>query len=86
MGYQMAFDSGKSKLTKNNFALGYSTGDFVLHTNVNDGQVKWRHSWEKFTYFVHYSGDPKTEHSNLDPFGFWTTVQPFKFRTSCPMV
>lgn len=35
----MAFDSGKSKLTKNNFALGYSTGDFVIHTNVNDGQV-----------------------------------------------
>jgi len=38
-GYQMAFDSGKSKLTKNNFCLGYTTGDFVLHTNVNDGQV-----------------------------------------------
>ena len=38
-GYQMAFDSGKSKLTKNNFCLGYSAGDFVLHTNVNDGQV-----------------------------------------------
>lgn len=38
-GYQMAFDTAKSKLTKNNFALGYSTGDFVLHTNVNDGQV-----------------------------------------------
>lgn len=39
LGYQMAFDSGKSKLTKNNFALGYTTGDFVIHTNVNDGQV-----------------------------------------------
>ena len=39
LGYQLAFDSGKSKLTKNNFALGYSTGDFVIHTNVNDGQV-----------------------------------------------
>ena len=38
-GYQLAFDTGKSKLTKNNFCLGYSTGDFVLHTNVNDGQV-----------------------------------------------
>ena len=35
----MAFDTSKSQLTKNNFALGYSTGDFVLHTNVNDGQV-----------------------------------------------
>ena len=38
-GYELAFDSGKSKLTKNNFCLGYSVGDFVLHTNVNDGQV-----------------------------------------------
>jgi hypothetical protein len=39
LGYQMAFDTGKSKLTKNNFALGYSAGDLVIHTNVNDGQV-----------------------------------------------
>ena len=33
-GYQVAFDSQKSKITANNFALGYSAGDFVLHTNV----------------------------------------------------
>lgn len=33
-GYQLAFDTQKSKLTANNFALGYTTGDFVLHTNV----------------------------------------------------
>lgn len=33
-GYQLAFDSQKSKITANNFALGYTTGDFVLHTNV----------------------------------------------------
>ncbi|XP_046395766.1 voltage-dependent anion-selective channel protein 2-like [Ischnura elegans] len=37
-GYQMTFDSAKSKFTKNNFAVGYSAGDFVLHTSVNDGQ------------------------------------------------
>ncbi|XP_052898975.1 voltage-dependent anion-selective channel-like isoform X1 [Anopheles moucheti] len=37
-GYQVAFDSQKSKITANNFALGYSAGDFVLHTNVNDGR------------------------------------------------
>ncbi|KAM8854200.1 non-selective voltage-gated ion channel VDAC2 isoform 1-T4 [Synchiropus picturatus] len=36
-GYQMAFDMAKSKLTQNNFALGYRAGDFQLHTNVNDG-------------------------------------------------
>lgn len=37
-GYQTAFDSQKSKVTRNNFALGFSTGDFILHTNVDDGQ------------------------------------------------
>ncbi|KAH0624335.1 hypothetical protein JD844_031716 [Phrynosoma platyrhinos] len=34
-GYQMTFDSAKSKLTRNNFAVGYKTGDFQLHTNVS---------------------------------------------------
>ncbi|KAM5237238.1 voltage-dependent anion-selective channel protein 2 isoform X6 [Phocoena phocoena] len=33
-GYQMTFDSAKSKLTRNNFAVGYRTGDFQLHTNA----------------------------------------------------
>lgn len=33
-GYEMAFDTSKSKLTKSNFALGYEGGDFTLHTNV----------------------------------------------------
>lgn len=33
-GYQMAFDTAKSKLAQNNFALGHRTGDFQLHTNV----------------------------------------------------
>lgn len=37
-GYQCALDANNRKLTKNNFALGFSTGDFVLHTNVDDGQ------------------------------------------------
>ncbi|XP_073775416.1 voltage-dependent anion-selective channel protein 2 isoform X1 [Danio rerio] len=36
-GYQMSFDTAKSKMTQNNFAVGYKTGDFQLHTNVNDG-------------------------------------------------
>ncbi|NXK89988.1 VDAC3 protein, partial [Formicarius rufipectus] len=36
-GYQMAFDTAKSKLSQNNFALGYKAGDFQLLTNVNDG-------------------------------------------------
>ncbi|XP_043957463.1 voltage-dependent anion-selective channel protein 2-like [Gambusia affinis] len=36
-GYQMTFDSAKSKMTQSNFAVGYKTGDFQLHTNINDG-------------------------------------------------
>jgi len=37
-GYKTAFDTQKSQLTTNNFALGYLGKDFVLHTSVNDGQ------------------------------------------------
>ncbi|XP_017774636.1 PREDICTED: voltage-dependent anion-selective channel-like [Nicrophorus vespilloides] len=37
-GYQAGYDTHNKKLTKNNFALGFSTGDFILHTNVDDGQ------------------------------------------------
>lgn len=37
-GYKTAFDSQASKLVTNNFALGYTTKDFVLHTAVNNGE------------------------------------------------
>uniref|UniRef100_A0A8C0R318 Non-selective voltage-gated ion channel VDAC3 n=1 Tax=Canis lupus dingo TaxID=286419 RepID=A0A8C0R318_CANLU len=37
VGYQMNFDTTKSKLSQDNFALGYKVADFQLHTNVNDG-------------------------------------------------
>lgn len=37
-GYQMAFDTAKSKLSSNNFALAYNGGDFILGANCNDGQ------------------------------------------------
>lgn len=33
-GYQMTIDSAKSKMTHSNFAVGYKTGDFQLHTNM----------------------------------------------------
>uniref|UniRef100_A0A667Z4J2 Non-selective voltage-gated ion channel VDAC2 n=1 Tax=Myripristis murdjan TaxID=586833 RepID=A0A667Z4J2_9TELE len=36
-GYQMTFDTAKSRMTRSNFAVGYKTADFQLHTNVNDG-------------------------------------------------
>jgi len=37
LGYQCSFDTAKSALTRNNFAVGYQAKDFTLHTNVNDG-------------------------------------------------
>ncbi|KAM8973623.1 non-selective voltage-gated ion channel VDAC1 [Pelodytes ibericus] len=36
-GYQMTFESAKSKVSQSNFAVGYKTDEFQLHTNVNDG-------------------------------------------------
>jgi len=36
-GYQTSFDIGKSVITKNNFGIGYTAPDFVLHTSVNNG-------------------------------------------------
>ncbi|XP_017761407.1 PREDICTED: voltage-dependent anion-selective channel-like [Eufriesea mexicana] len=36
-GYQACFDTQRNKLTKNNFALGYTDSDFSLHAAVNDG-------------------------------------------------
>lgn len=38
MGYQMSFDTAKSKLNKSNFASGYVAKDFTVHANVNDGK------------------------------------------------
>uniref|UniRef100_A0A2K6UPD8 Non-selective voltage-gated ion channel VDAC1 n=1 Tax=Saimiri boliviensis boliviensis TaxID=39432 RepID=A0A2K6UPD8_SAIBB len=36
-GYQMNFETAKSRVTQSNFATGYKTDEFQLHTNVNDG-------------------------------------------------
>lgn len=36
-GYQLGFDTAKSKLARSNFAIGYATDEFTLHTSVNDG-------------------------------------------------
>jgi len=38
-GVQLAYDTNKGKLVKNNLSLGYSSGDLVLHSNVNDGTI-----------------------------------------------
>lgn len=36
-GYQVTFEAGRNKITQSNFAVGYKTDEFQLHTNVNDG-------------------------------------------------
>merc|ERR1712126_635071 len=36
-GYQTCFDLTKSAVTKNNFGIGYSTSDMVLHTSLTNG-------------------------------------------------
>eukprot|EP00069_Balaena_mysticetus_P014970 bmy_22439T0 len=33
----MNFETTKSRVTQSNFAVGYKTDEFQLHTNVNDG-------------------------------------------------
>uniref|UniRef100_A0A2K6EYM4 Non-selective voltage-gated ion channel VDAC1 n=1 Tax=Propithecus coquereli TaxID=379532 RepID=A0A2K6EYM4_PROCO len=36
-GTLMNFEATKSRVTQSNFAVGYKTDEFQLHTNVNDG-------------------------------------------------
>jgi len=37
LGYQLGFDTSKSKFARNNFAIGYATDEFTLHTSIQDG-------------------------------------------------
>lgn len=39
LGYQTAFDTGKSALTKHNLALAYAKDDMILHATANDSKV-----------------------------------------------
>ena len=43
LGYQTAFDSGKSALTKHNLALNYNAGDMILHATSSDFKVRLGH-------------------------------------------
>merc|ERR1712142_1103162 len=38
-GYQMSFGTAKSKLAKNNFAVGHIGSDSAISTTINDGNV-----------------------------------------------
>uniref|UniRef100_A0A3B3YTG6 Non-selective voltage-gated ion channel VDAC1 n=1 Tax=Poecilia mexicana TaxID=48701 RepID=A0A3B3YTG6_9TELE len=35
-GYQTTFEAGRNKVTQSNFAVGYKTDEFQLHTNLNN--------------------------------------------------
>ncbi|XP_058477008.1 voltage-dependent anion-selective channel protein 2-like [Solea solea] len=54
-GYQMTFDSAKSKMAQNNLALGYKTGDFQLHTNIKNGS--------EFSGSIYQKVNEKLEHA-----------------------
>ena len=40
LGYQTAFDTGKSALTKHNLAINYNAGDMIIHATSNDFKVR----------------------------------------------
>lgn len=39
LGYQTAFDSGKSTLTKHNLALAFASKDMIIHATATDSKV-----------------------------------------------
>jgi len=39
LGYQTAFDTGKSALTKHNLALAFASGDMIMHATASDAKV-----------------------------------------------
>jgi len=38
-GYNMTFDTVEGVLKKNNFAIGFSAGDFQINTNIDNGET-----------------------------------------------
>ncbi|XP_028408425.1 voltage-dependent anion-selective channel protein 2-like isoform X2 [Dendronephthya gigantea] len=56
-GLHGAFDTGKSKMTNTNIAIGYRSSDFVLHSSVTDAS--------KFAGSVHHKINPKLEAAAL---------------------
>ena len=50
LGYQTAFDTGKSALTKHNLALNYNAGDMVMHGSLADFKVRLISNMRCFLY------------------------------------
>lgn len=52
VGLLSKFDTKDSKLKSNNLALGYTTKEFVIHTNVSDGKLYSGHIYQKVNPFL----------------------------------
>ncbi|GFR93419.1 voltage-dependent anion-selective channel protein 2 [Elysia marginata] len=52
-GYQLSFDSSKSKLTRSNFGFGYNAGDFSFTTNVYNNFKEEGNDGQEFVGSVH---------------------------------
>ncbi|POI33236.1 hypothetical protein CIB84_003012 [Bambusicola thoracicus] len=75
-GYQMTFGTAKSKLSRNNFALGYKAGDFQLHTYVNGGTEFGGSIYQKVNNKVETSVNrARTSGSNNMQFGIAAKYQ-----------
>ncbi|MEJ1284954.1 voltage-dependent anion channel 3 [Cricetulus griseus] len=72
-GYQMSFDTAKSKLSQNNFALGYKAEDFQLHTHVNDGTEFGGSIYQKVNEKVETSA--KVNNASLIGLGYTQTLR-----------
>jgi len=70
------FYTAKSKLSQNNFALGYKAGDFQLHTNVNGGTEFSGSIYQKVNNKVETSVNlARTSGSNNTQFGIAAKYQ-----------
>lgn len=69
-GYRVQYDSSKSKVTANDFALGYTAGDFVLNTTVNNGNIFGGSIYQKVNSNLESAVDLKwTSGQNTTNFG-----------------
>ncbi|KAG9340947.1 hypothetical protein JZ751_020140 [Albula glossodonta] len=89
-GYQMTFEAGKNRITQSNFAVGYRTDEFQLHTNkVNDNletavNLAWTagNSNTRFGIAAKYHIDAdasfsaKVNNSSLVGLGYTQTLKP----------
>ncbi|XP_074080551.1 non-selective voltage-gated ion channel VDAC1-like [Macrotis lagotis] len=73
-GYQMNFETSKSRVTQSNFAVGYKTDEFQLHANVNDGTEFGGSIYQKIDPDASFSA--KVNNSSLIGLGYTQTLKP----------